>query len=196
MYPAFLCIILLHTQKKYLHLSLLKLEMSLKKITILNAKEIAEKTTRMAYQILEDNFEEDNLVFAGIADRGYVFAKRLKDEFERISLKKVKLVKIVVDKDSSSLQGNTNGTVEEASNKVLILVDDVLNSGRTLAYGLGLFLDIPLKKMRVAVLIDRSHQKFPILSDFTGLKLSTVLKEHVTVFLDEKDFTKDVAYLI
>lgn len=167
-----------------------------KKLTILNAQEIAEKITRMAYQILEDNLEEDVLILAGIVDRGYVFARRLKDQLEKISLKKVILIKITVNKDSSSLQGNTNIAIEQASNKVLILVDDVLNSGRTLAYGLGMFLDVPLKKMRVAVLIDRSHRKFPILSDFSGLKLSTVLKEHVTVILNEADQTKDEAYLL
>src|SRR5690606_1031919 len=158
-----------------------------KKLTILNAQEIAEKITRMAYQILEDNFEQDVLIFAGIADRGYTFAQRLKEEFEKISSKRVKLVKISVNKhDNTSFPENPTIAIEQADGQVLILVDDVLNSGRTLFNGLGMFLHLPLKKIRVAVLIDRNHQRFPILSDFTGLKLSTVLNEHVSVVLHDK----------
>jgi pyrimidine operon attenuation protein/uracil phosphoribosyltransferase len=78
---------------------------------------------------------------------------------------------------------------------VVILIDDVLNSGRTLAYGLGVFLDVPLKRMRTAVLIDRSHHQFPVFSDYYGLKLSTILKEHVEVVLEEYDKKEDAAYL-
>ena len=74
-------------------------------------------------------------------------------------------------------------------------MDDVLNSGRTLAYALGAFINVPLKKMRTAVLIDRSHHIFPIFSDFYGLKLSTILKEHVTVCLEEFDNKEDAAWL-
>jgi len=78
---------------------------------------------------------------------------------------------------------------------VLIIVDDVLNSGRTLAYGIGVFLDVPLKKMRIAVMIDRSHHQYPVFSDFSGLKLSTVLNEHVAVEF-AKDQKNDAAYLL
>lgn len=166
------------------------------KLALLNATEIAEKTTRIAYQILEDNFEEESLIFAGIADRGYVFAERLKSEFEAISNKKVDLIKLTIDKDSSSLVGGGDVHIESVQNKVVILIDDVLNSGRTLAYGLGLFLDIPLKKMRIAVLIDRNHRRFPVVSDFAGLKLSTVLNEHVLVNLNDSNPEKDAAYLL
>lgn len=170
--------------------------MGTNRLSILDSKEIAEKITRIAFQILEDNFEESSLVFAGVADRGYVFAQRLKTEFESISSKKVDLVKLTIDKDSTSLKGSCDVDVEIAKDRVLILIDDVLNSGRTLAYGLGMFLNIPLKKMRVVVLIDRNHRKFPIVSDFAGLELSTVLNEHVLVNFDDEDVEKDAAYLL
>ena len=84
--------------------------------------------------------------------------------------------------------------VAQASNKVVILVDDVLNSGRTLAYGLGVFLDIPLKKLRTLVLIDRSHRIFPVSPDYTGLELATILKEHVDVVMGMKS-EADAVYL-
>ena len=170
--------------------------MSTKKVLILNQEQIAKKITRIAYQLMEDNFEEDSLVLVGIADRGYVFAQRLTSELERISSFDLSLIKISLNKTSSTLSADTDTPVEQAADKVVILIDDVLNSGRTLAYGMGVFFDVPLKKMRTAVLIDRSHHKFPIFSDFSGLKLSTILKEHVTVNLHEYDGGEDAAWLV
>ena len=172
-----------------------KEQMETTKLSILSANEISEKTTRIAFQILEDNFDEDSIVFAGIADRGFVFAERLKTKFEEISNKKVDLLKLNIDKNSSSLQGTCNVDVELAKDRVVILIDDVLNSGRTLAYGLGLFLNIPLKKMRVAVLIDRYHRKILLVRDFAGLKLSTILNEHIQVELNDENPAEDAAYL-
>lgn len=165
------------------------------KITILDNEQIKQRTIRIAYQILEDSMDEKELIFAAIAERGYVFALRIIDELRKISKQKVELIKVTLDKDSSSLQASTDKDVELAKDKIVILVDDVLNSGRTLAYGLGVFLNVPLKKMRVAVMIDRSHHNYPVVSDFAGLKLSTVLNEHVSVVFS-KDKNKDGAYLI
>ena len=125
-----------------------------------------------------------------------MFAQRLKAELERISSFDILLIKITLDKTSSTLQAETDISIEQAKDKAVILVDDVLNSGRTLAYGIGVFFDVPLKKMRTAVLIHRSHHKFPIFSDFSGLKLSTILKEHVAVNLHECDGGEDAAWLI
>lgn len=156
---------------------------------------MAQRTTRIAYQILEDAMGEKELVFAAIAERGYIFALRIIAELRKISNQKVELIKVTLDKDSSSLQASTDKDVELANGKVVILVDDVLNSGRTLAYGLGVFLNVPLKKMRIAVMIDRSHHNYPVVSDYAGLKLSTVLNEHVSVVLSDNK-TEDGAYLI
>lgn len=160
--------------------------MSNKRTLILNQEQIRQKTIRIAYQILEDNFDEEFIVLVGIAERGYIFAKRLRDILLQICPEKeTDLLKVVIDKDKRYLDAETDRAINIAENKVLILVDDVLSSGRTLAYGLGVFLDIPLKKMRTAVLIDRSHHQFPVVSDYYGLKLSTILKEHVEVLFDE-----------
>lgn len=156
---------------------------------------MSQRTTRIAYQILEDSMDENELVFAAIAERGYIFALRIIEELHKISKQNVELIKVTLDKDSSSLQASTDKDVELAKDKVVILVDDVLNSGRTLAYGLGVFLNVPLKKMRVAVMIDRSHHNYPVVSDYAGLKLSTVLNEHVSVVFSE-DKSQDAAYLI
>lgn len=164
-----------------------------KKILILDKKQIQQKITRMAYQIWEDNLDETELVIAGIIDCGYTLAERLQKELQRISGIKVVLMRISLDKDSSHLQAITDAPIESCADKVVILTDDVLNSGRTLAYGLGVFLDIPLKKLRTAVLVNRSHRKFPVSPDFTGLDLATVIKEHVDVLLSDAE--DDAVYL-
>lgn len=157
--------------------------MSDKKILILDKKQIQQKITRMAYQIWEDNLEEKEVIIAGIIDGGYTLAERLQTELHKISSIKISLMKISLDKDSSHLEAITDLPIENCANKVVILADDVLNSGRTLAYGLGVFINIPLKKLRTAVLVNRSHRTFPISSDYTGLDLATVIKEHVDVAL-------------
>lgn len=168
--------------------------MESKNVLILDKTSIEEKTRRIAYQILEDCFEEDELVLAGLADRGYIFAQRLQRALSLICDKPILLIRLAIDKQGSVLDGETDVPIEQATNKAVILVDDVLNSGRALSYGLGMFLDIPLKKMRTAVLIDRSHRKFPIVTDFSGMQLSTVLNEQVSVFFEEMD-GEDAAYL-
>ena len=88
----------------------------------------------------------------------------------------------------------TDADLKACANKVVILVDDVLNSGKTLAYGFGVFLDVPLKKLRTVVLVDRNHKSFPITTDYAGIALSTVLKEHVEVVLNEEG-AEDEVYL-
>lgn len=170
--------------------------MPTKKTLILNQEQIQQKSLRIAYQIVEDNFDEKSVVLVGIAPRGYVFAQRLKTLLNQISSLDIRLIKVTLDKTSRTLDAQTDVPVDEAKNNVIILVDDVLNSGRTLAYGLGIFFDIPIKKIRTAVLIDRSHHRFPIFSDYSGLKLSTILKEHVEVNLRECDGGEDAAWLI
>ena len=167
-----------------------------KRTLILGKEQIRQKSMRIAYQILEDNFEEDNLVLVGVADRGYVFAQRLQQLLQDIAPEKnIELIQVSISKTKRKLEAKTDKPIETANNKVVILIDDVLNSGRTLAYGLGLFLNVPLKKMRTAVLIDRSHHQFPLFSDYYGLKLSTILKEHVEVELEEYDQKEDAAWL-
>lgn len=168
--------------------------MAERKLLILNKDQIRQKITRMAYQILEDNLHEEELVMAGIVNRGYTLATRLKEIIEHISDIRVTLMKIELDKESSHLEAKIDLDVTDTAHKAVIMVDDVLNSGRTLAYGLGIFLDVPLKKIRTLVLVDRNHRIFPVSPDFTGLEMATVLQEHVEVVLDEAG-EEDAVYL-
>lgn len=153
-------------------------------VLILDKQQIAQKINRIAYQILEDNLDEKEIILAGIWDRGYKLAVRLKSVLETIAAFKVTLVRVDIEKQSSKLVAKTDLPESDWKNKVIILVDDVLNSGKTLAYGLGVFLNTPHKKIRTVVLVDRSHKIFPIATDFVGLQLATILKEHVDVVMD------------
>ncbi|WP_113636423.1 phosphoribosyltransferase family protein [Nubsella zeaxanthinifaciens] len=153
-------------------------------VLILDQKQIQQKINRIAYQILEDNIDEKELVIAGIWDRGYKLAVRLQQTLNEIAEFQITLLRIDLEKQSSRLVAKTDLPESNWKNKVIILVDDVLNSGKTLAYGLGVFLNTPHKKIRTVVLVDRSHKIFPIATDFVGLELATVLKEHVDVIMD------------
>jgi pyrimidine operon attenuation protein/uracil phosphoribosyltransferase len=168
--------------------------MNSKKVLILNHTQIQQKINRMAHQILEDNFDEKEIIVAGVVERGYRLALRIVAVLSKISDIKITVARIELDKDSTKLESVIDIPISYCENKVIILVDDVLNSGKTLAYGLGVFLNIPLKKLRSVVLINRSHKNFPVATDFVGLELSTVLKEHVTVVIGEKD-QEDAVYL-
>jgi pyrimidine operon attenuation protein/uracil phosphoribosyltransferase len=148
---------------------------------VLNHQQIQQKIDRIAYQVLEDNFDEEEILIAGILPRGDKIAKRIKDILDEIAPFKSKLISIELDKQSTSLKA---------------MVDfNVMNSGKTLAYGFGVFRDVPLKKLRTVVLIDRNHKKFPMTTDYAGTALSTVLKEHIEVVLDEEG-EEDAVYLM
>lgn len=159
---------------------------------ILNHQEIEHKIKRIAYQIYETFVGEEEIVIAGIAKNGSVFAKKIAIVLEEISELKVILCEVKIDKENPNMPITTSLSKEEYQNKGLVLVDDVLNSGTTLIYGVKHFLEVPLKKFKTVVLVDRNHKKYPIKADFKGISLSTSLFEHVQVVFDEK---QDYAYL-
>ncbi len=151
---------------------------------VLDAKQINQKITRMAFEIYENNFKEKNLVFAGVEGQGYNLAQLLAQEVEQISDIKSIVVKVSLNKLTAQLgEVFLDIPEKELKKKVIILIDDVLNTGRTLAYGLKPFLQLEIKKLEVAVLVNRSHSLFPILPTYTGYDLATTLTDHVQVTL-------------
>jgi pyrimidine operon attenuation protein/uracil phosphoribosyltransferase len=154
---------------------------------ILTRQEIAYKTRRIAYQIYETFPDETEVVLAGIASNGYAFAKMLAAEIEKISDIKVVLCEVRIDKNQPLNPVETSLTPHEYTNKALVLTDDVLNSGTTLIYGVKHFLNVPLKKFKTAVLVDRNHKQYPVKADFKGLSLSTSMREHIEVVLEGEE---------
>jgi len=155
------------------------------KNVILNSDEIEHKIKRIAYQIYETFIDEEEIVIAGIASNGYIFAQKLVAALEQVSDLKTLLCEVKIDKQNPGSAIKTSLSPEEYANKGLVLVDDVLNSGTTLIYGVRHFLDVPLKKFKTAVLVDRNHKKYPVKADFKGISLSTGLMEHVKVVFKE-----------
>ncbi len=154
---------------------------------ILTHEQIQHKIKRIAYQIYETNVNEKEIVIAGIADNGYIFAERLKTILENISDIKVLLCKVTMNKKSPQNTVTTSLQPEEYQNKSLVLIDDVLNSGTALIYGVNHFLQVPLHMFKTAVLVNRNHKKYPIKADFKGISLSTSLHEHVEVKFGSED---------
>lgn len=153
---------------------------------ILSKQQIDQKIKRIAFQILENNIEETVIHIAGISTNGYVLAKRLKDELDRISNKEFILCEVKIDKQNPLDKVTTSLPIEKFDDCSVVLVDDVLNSGRTLIYAVRYFLQVQLKKFKTAVLVDRNHKKFPVKSDFKGISLSTSLEEHVKVEFEKE----------
>jgi pyrimidine operon attenuation protein/uracil phosphoribosyltransferase len=152
---------------------------------ILNNLEIAHKIKRISYQIFETFVDDKEVIIAGIANNGYVFAEMIAKELTSISDLQVRLCEVKIDKTNPHKTITTSLQPSEYSNKSIVLVDDVLNSGTTLIYGVKHFLDVPLHKFKTAVLVDRNHKKYPVKADFKGLSLSTSLQEHIQVVFEE-----------
>lgn len=160
---------------------------------ILTKQEIEHKTRRIAYQIYETFSDENEIVLAGIASNGYIFAQKIADELKKIADLSVILCEVTINKQNPLDKVETSLKTDEYENKALVLIDDVLNSGTTLIYGVKHFLDVPLKKFKTAVLVDRNHKQFPVKADFKGLSLSTSLREHIKVVFEKKE---EYAYLV
>jgi pyrimidine operon attenuation protein/uracil phosphoribosyltransferase len=160
---------------------------------ILNNTQINQKIKRIAYQIYESNSNEEEVIIAGIIGNGYIFSKKIALALKEISPLKVTLCEVFIDKKKPLLPVTTSIPVADYKNKPLILVDDVLNSGTTLIYGIKHFLDVPLKRFKTAVLVNRNHKKYPVKADFKGISLSTSIKEHVQVTFKDSEA---VAYLV
>lgn len=156
---------------------------------ILHPGEIEHKIRRIAYQIYETFVEEELVVIAGISKNGYVIAEKITEVVREISPLQVTLCEVFINKQNPFEAVTTSIPAEEYRDKGLVLVDDVLHSGSTLIYGIKHFLEVPLKKFKTAVLVDRNHKKFPVKVDFKGISLSTSLQEHVEVIVENRELT-------
>ncbi len=155
---------------------------------ILTYQQVSAKSKRIAFEIYENNFEEKEIIIAGIFDNGYRFAELLQADLSLISTFKTTLIKVSLDKTFPLQTEITLDTdIQTLKDKVIILVDDVLNTGRTLAYSLKPFLNIEVKKIQTAVIVDRGYKSFPISADYVGYQLSTTINQHILVELKDQE---------
>jgi pyrimidine operon attenuation protein/uracil phosphoribosyltransferase len=154
---------------------------------VLNATQVSQKIDRLAFEIHENTYNEKEIIIAGIAGNGFKLAELLAQRLANFSVVKVKLVSVNVNKkDPLAVDASVELEKADAEDKVVILVDDVLNSGKTLIYGVRHFLQVRLKALRTVALIDRDHKRFPVKADYVGLVLSTTLQEHIRVELEDE----------
>lgn len=155
---------------------------------ILSKKEIEQKISRIAFEVYEHNYKETKLYIAGIPS-GYKLAQLLVKELKKISPFDITLLEIEFKQKKPSADSiNVNCDPNELEGQVLILVDDVLHTGKTFLHSLRPFLDVDIKKIETVVLVNRSHKLFPISSDYTGYELSTTLNDHIEVVLESSKF--------
>lgn len=152
---------------------------------ILTETQVQQIIRRIAFEIYENNFDEKNIVLVGIYDKGYLLAEHILKELGQIvDGIMLSLVRLDIHKeDPLASDIRLDVTQDELKGKPVVLVDDVLNTGRTVAYSLKTLLDSNIKKLEMAVLVNRSHKAFPISAKYKGYELSTTIDEHVEVTL-------------
>ncbi len=146
---------------------------------ILNHEEVIKKLQRITHQIIEDNFNEKNLVLVGISKNGFslaeYFAEKLKSEFN------ISLIELKINKKTPAIENIELSPIINLENKKVILIDDVLNTGKTLMHAASYLTSMQIVGMKTISLIARRHRSFPIKADWAGLTLSTTLQEHISV---------------
>lgn len=154
---------------------------------VLSHKKIGQKITRMAIEIIENNYEDTEIILAGINNNGSAFAQLLLAELKQLDPSKKYLLARITLNPANPIHQDISIDLEENTmvGKTIIIVDDVANSGRTIFYACKPIFNIIPKKIEAAVLVDRTHKLYPIKVDYVGLALATTLKENIKVNLSE-----------
>lgn len=149
---------------------------------VLNQHQIEQKIMRLAHEILENTYGIPELYIGGITGNGETFAEQLCEIIQNNSKQKVHYFKIELNKDHPLEQPITCSVDTNLfSGNTVILVDDVINSGTTMQYGVLKILEKPVKSVKTVALVDRMHRRYPIKCDFVGMTLTTTLGERVEV---------------
>ena len=161
--------------------------MSQERTLVLNHEKIWQKLRRIAYQLYEFNHEEKEITVVAIEKKGVLLAERIIPILKEISGIEVNLIKLSIDKENPNQNPTWDSDTSALENRSVLLVDAVLNSGKTLIYAARHILDFDVKKLTTVVLVDRRHRRFPIKADFVGLTLSTTMQAHIAVEFKEGD---------
>ena len=155
------------------------------KTEVLDQDQILRICNRFAFQILENSIDSDVIHIIGIKEKGFDIAKIVERELKSITKKNISLSSIKIDKknpkDSILSDSNLNKNVDS-----IFLIDDVLNTGKTLIYSLSFLLKFSFKSIKTLVLIDRNHKQFPIKVDYKGISLSTNINDNIKLLNDNK----------
>jgi len=157
------------------------------KSLILNNDDVQKKIARISYQIIENYYNEKEVILVGLSKRGFLFAEFIFKKLEEINSKiNFNLLELYINKNNPNQSNISIKPDIDLKDKKVILIDDVLNSGKTLMHAAAYLLNQNISKMNTIVLVDRRHRSYPIKADWVGLTLSTTLQEHIRV-----NFEKD-----
>ena len=159
----------------------------MKEKKILDKEQIQEKIKRISYEIYEENFDDKSILICGIEKNGSIIAKKIIKELESICDIKIEFISIDLNKKKPLNSVKIKSSKNNIINKSIVLIDDVSNTGKTLIYVIKELIKFEPKKINTAVLVNRDHTLFPIKINFIGLSLSTSIKSHIEVTLDNKD---------
>lgn len=161
--------------------------MDTQKKYILSKEVVEKKLRRMAYEILENNTDEKEIILAGIRESGSVVARVIQKMLGEISSIKTELITISLDKKEPTDVSLSKSF--DFNEKVIIVIDDVSNSGKTLLYALKPFIAFHPKKIQILVLVERTHTSFPVRPDYVGLSIATTIQEHIFVEVKGEEVT-------
>ena len=147
----------------------------------------ARKIERMALEIAERNTDAENIVLAGIKDNGCIIAAKLLPLLQQTFTGTISTVSIHLDKRNPGEITVLPAT--SFNNVVVIIIDDVASSGKTLTYALKPFLQFHPKKIQTLVLVERTHKAFPVQADYVGLSVATTLQDHIYVEVEGTEVT-------
>lgn len=149
---------------------------------ILGNSQIEKKIYRLAFQLYEYHLDSKNeLIIAGITGNGYYLAQQIHSKLQEISGNKLLLAEIKLDKTApKAATTSLNIPGSEIKDRAVVIVDDVLNTGRTMVYAISAFIREGCSHIQTAVLADRNHKRFPVAADYVGISLATTLQERLS----------------
>lgn len=157
------------------------------KTFVLDKDAVGRKIRRMSLEVAEQNTGENELVIAGIVGNGIVVAQCIAAELKKISQVTTQIVSIELDK-KDPMEVTLSPSID-VQDKVIIIADDVANTGKTMFYALKPFMQAYPKKLQTLVLVERSHKLFPVQTDYAGLTIATTLQEHILVETKGEEIT-------
>lgn len=159
---------------------------------ILDYQKIIRIVKRLSFQIFEKNHNQSEIFLIGIHKNGYKLSKLIQQELQKISDKKIHLCCLKINKKEPFKKIEFDTDLSKINNKAIVLIDDVLNSGKTLIYCTKFLLDVPISNFNTAVLIDRNHKKFPIKADIKGISVSTSIEQRINLVIENNKLDANI----
>jgi pyrimidine operon attenuation protein / uracil phosphoribosyltransferase len=154
---------------------------------ILTKETVEKKLRRMALEVTEQNYGEQQLVLVGIKDSGLIIANKISHYLKDVFAGEKVVASLAMDKKDPQKSTIVIEPTIDFNGKVILLIDDVANTGKAMLYALKPFLEATPKKIQTLALVERTHKSFPIDLDYVGLSFSTTLDQHIYVEAEGTD---------